>query len=274
IDRLQRRLKEKKATCEALESRATANGHSKAARKAQSADRDEFGFAKLPQGNWIPKEHWSDLHDALARYLNDRRDRIPVKDLSSGAIDWNRVPIVQHDGAPRLRFQALAAHKNITVEVVTRVARFLTDFKNFHTEKMTPDLFDVMGWRCMRLGLVDVGLDLDYKARIESLEDRSFEKVKSIVMDLTRLDNLMADLNKLLLSIELGPNEDHAVFCDRIKDLLDVAGSFSWEERVCQSILRALPDDGAQKIRAHFAGVGTALDDPKAVLDFIRLNGH
>ncbi|KAF9147551.1 hypothetical protein DFQ26_002943, partial [Actinomortierella ambigua] len=117
IDRLQRRLKEKKATCEALESRATANGHSKAARKAQSADRDEFGFAKLPQGNWIPKEHWSDLHDALARYLNDRRDRIPVKDLSSGAIDWNRVPIVQHDGAPRLRFQALAAHKNITVEV-------------------------------------------------------------------------------------------------------------------------------------------------------------
>ncbi|KAF9150358.1 hypothetical protein DFQ26_001618 [Actinomortierella ambigua] len=139
---------------------------------------------------------------------------------------------------------------------------------------MTPDLFDAMGWRCMRLGLLDVGLDLDYKARIESLEDRSFEKVKSIVMDLTRLDNLMADLNKLLLSIELGPNEDHAVFCDRIKDLLDVAGSFSWEERVCQSILRALPDDGAQKIRAHFAGVGTALDDPKAVLDFIRLNGH
>ncbi|KAF9966322.1 hypothetical protein BGZ73_001074 [Actinomortierella ambigua] len=228
----------------------------------------------LPRGAWVHRDQWSDLHDALARYLNDKRDKIPVKDLATGEIDWNRVGIQPKEGAPKLRFQKIPADKNVTVEVVTKVAKFLTAFENFYSEAMTKDLFNEMGWRCMRLSLIDAELDEEYKKMIEASQDRSFGKVKAIVMDLTRLDNLMADLNKLVLSIALEPDEDHAVFCDRVKDLLDVAGSFSWNERVCQAILRALPEDGAQKVRAHFVGQGSPLNDPDAVLDFIRRNGH
>ncbi|KAF9165358.1 hypothetical protein DFQ26_000224 [Actinomortierella ambigua] len=61
----------------------------------------------------------------------------------------------------------------------------------------------------------------------------------------------MTDLNKLVLSIVLEPDEDHAVFCDRVKDLMV-----------------------HKKVRAHFVGQGSPLNGPNAVLDFIRRNGH
>ncbi|KAF9165359.1 hypothetical protein DFQ26_000225 [Actinomortierella ambigua] len=97
----------------------------------------------------------------------------------------------------------IPADKNVAVEVVTNVAKFLTAFENFYSEAMTPDLLNEMVWRCMRLSLIEAELDEEYKKRIEASQDRSFQKVKTIVMDLTRLDNLMAVLNKLVLSIEV-----------------------------------------------------------------------
>ncbi|KAF9969087.1 hypothetical protein BGZ73_008730 [Actinomortierella ambigua] len=151
IDRLQKRLLEDKATLKALEPCKLA------AREVDDFENAEQ-VAKSPRGFWLSKEHWSSLHKALACYLGDECGMIPVLDLTTGEIDWGRVPIEPSIGAPKLCFEQIDASESTTVEVVTKT--------------MDQSLLDQMGWRYMRQSLREVGLDEEFKCRIEASENQ------------------------------------------------------------------------------------------------------
>ncbi|KAF9168604.1 hypothetical protein DFQ26_004238 [Actinomortierella ambigua] len=87
IERLRDRLFGNKATWKALESSAEDNHRRSAIKETVPVEQDDFRSAKLPRSLWLPKDRWSDLHEALPRYLDDKHEHLPVENLATDDID-------------------------------------------------------------------------------------------------------------------------------------------------------------------------------------------
>ncbi|KAF9964037.1 hypothetical protein BGZ73_002080, partial [Actinomortierella ambigua] len=182
--------------------------------------------------------------------MGDKRDEVPVLDLETKAIDFGQVAIQEdkHRHGPSLKLSDYKpGQSTVLVFIVKRVAHFLRDFKAYYAEQITECLFDQLAFKLMRRALVDVEMDTTYWQRIEAETDRRYTTVCRVVLEILRMDRLMAGISRQLLSASRKPDEDANVYSERVFDLMDMSGTDTWEERLCKSFLHSLPEQGQER---------------------------
>jgi len=211
-------------------------------------------------------------HAALARILNYKK--IPVTDLISMDINYNRVQIKARSDAPvfKLRLKGVPM-KDVSKTVVQGVVKFLEKFEKYYTRELTEDLFDDMAWRYMSLALEPSNISDLYDKTIVMPEygDKTYYDVRRCISKIFKFDLMKSQILSRLFSIEAEPEEDASKFVDRLEILIKAAGVEDMGYHLVCKIVEALPDVGREKVLAEYKSL-ERIDRTQDLLLFIRAN--
>ncbi|KAG0000190.1 hypothetical protein BGZ79_006206 [Entomortierella chlamydospora] len=180
---------------------------------------------------------------------------IPVVDPTSKKINYDRIQMIEFDGAPKLRLQLGGIQKcDLSAAIARRVLGFIDSFQNFYQVHLTTDLFDELAWRYMGIALETVGLtERFYRTIVYPVYgNKNWSQVKICLSNIFRLPLIQADVVEKLYAVKPLPSEDGRTYGDRIKMLLKASGEDDRHPALISRILASLPDAGREIVINKF----------------------